>query len=134
MFKERKNKNIGAVGTLFRGLLICTVLFFIFMLAVTTIRYLGDDPTYRSELWSFGAFLLSGAVAGAIIRRISGEGGLLIAVLSATELLLILFIIAVITSGVPSVSTLVNYGVYLGAVAIAAFLAGQKPKRRRRYR
>ena len=134
MFKERKNKDLGAVGRLLRGLLICTLLFFSFMLIMTLVRFLGDDPTYRSELWAFCAFLLSGAVAGAIIRRISGGGGLLIAAISALELVLILFLIAVITSGVPSLPSLVNYGIYVGTVAITAFLVGLKPKRRRRRR
>ena len=134
MFKERKNKDLGAVGRLLRGLLICTLIFFSFMLAVTIVRFLGDDPTYRSKLWSFGAFILSGIVAGAVIRGINGGGGILIATLSATELVLILFIIAVITSGVPSLPSLVNYGVYVGTVAITAFLVGLKPKRRRRRR
>ena len=101
---------------------------------MTLIRFLGDDPTYRSELWAFGAFLLSGAVAGAIIRRISGEGGLLIATISALELVLILFLIAVITSGVPSLPSLVNYVIYVGVVTISAFIVGVKPKKRRRIR
>jgi hypothetical protein len=134
MLKQRKNKDLGAVGKLLRGLLICTLLFFSFMLIMTLVRFLGDDPTYRSELWAFCAFLLSGAVAGAIIRRISGGGGLLIAAISALELVLILFLIAVITSGVPSLPSLVNYGIYVGTVAITAFLVGLKPKRRRRRR
>ena len=134
MFKERKNKNPSAVGELLRGLLICTLLFFSFMLVTALILYLGDDPTYRSELWSFGAFLLSGALAGFVIRRIRGEGGVLIATLSALELVLILFLVAVITSGVPSLPSLVNYGVYVGVVAAVAALAGMKPKRHRRHR
>ena len=134
MFKERKIKDVGAVGRLLRGLLVCTLLFFLFMLALTLVRYLGDDPTYRSKLWSTCAFLLSGAVAGMIIRRISGEGGTLIAALSATELVLLLFIIAVITSGVPSLPSLVNYVIYVGAVTVSAFLIGLKPKRHRRRR
>ena len=134
MFKERKIKDVGAVGRLLRGLLVCTLLFFLFMLALTLVRYLGDDPTYRSKLWSTCAFLLSGAVAGMIIRRISGEGGTLIAALSATELVLLLFIIAVITSGVPSLPSLVNYVIYVGAVTVSAFLIGLKPKRYRRRR
>ena len=134
MLKQRKNKDLGAVGKLLRGLLICTLLFFSFMLIMTLVRFLGDDPTYRSELWAFFAFLLSGAVAGAIIRRISGDGGLLIAAISALELVLILFLIAVITSGVPSLPSLVNYVIYVGVVAIAAFLVGLRPARHRRRR
>lgn len=134
MLKQRKSKDVGAVGRLLRGLLVCTVLFFLFMLALTLVRYFSDDPTYRSKLWSTCAFLLSGAVGGMIIRRISGDGGTLIAALSATELVLLLFIIAVITSGVPSLPSLVNYGVYVGIVAIAAFLVGLRPARHRRRR
>ena len=134
MLKQRKNKDLGAVGKLLRGLLICTLLFFSFMLIMTLVRFLGDDPTYRSELWAFCAFLLSGAVAGAIIRRISGDGGLLIAAISALELVLILFLIAVITSGVPSLPSLVNYVIYVGVVTVSAFLIGLKPKRHRRRR
>ena len=133
MFKQRKNKDFGAVGELLRGLLICTLLFFAFMLIITLILYLGDDPTYRSELWSFGAVLFSGAVAGAVIRRIHGDGGVLIATLSALELVLILFLISVIISGVPSLPTLVNYGVYVGICSLCAFFATKKPKRRFRH-
>mgnify|MGYP003319253282 CR=1 FL=1 len=132
MLKQRKNKDLGAVGKLLRGLLICTLLLFSFMLIMTLVRFLGDDPTYRSELWACCAFRLSGDVAGAIIRRISGHGGLLIAAISALELVLILFLIAVITSGVPSLPSLVNYVIYVGAVTVSAFLIGKRPKRHRR--
>ena len=134
MLKQRKSKDLGAAGRFLRGLLICTLLFFSFMLILTLILFLGDDPTYRSELWAFGAFLLSGAAAGVIIRRISGEGGLLIATISALELVLILFLIAVITSGVPSFPSLVNYVIYVGVVTASASLVGLKPKKHRRRR
>ena len=87
MFKERKKKDRGGVGALLTGLLVCTVLLFSCLLIATLILYFGDDPTYRSELWSFGAFILSGAVSGAVICRMEGDGGLLIATLSAIELI-----------------------------------------------
>ena len=134
MLKQRKKRDYGTMGDLLTGLLVCTLLLFAFLFITTVILYFGDDPTYRSELWAFCAFLLSGAVAGAIIRRISGDGGLLIAAISALELVLILFLIAVITSGVPSLPSLVNYVIYVGTVAITAFLVGLKPKRHRRRR
>jgi hypothetical protein len=103
-------------------------------LLFTLILYFGDDPTYRSELWSFGAFILSGAVSGAVICRMEGDGGLLIATLSAIELVLLLFLIATVTSGVPALSAIVNYAIFVLATALTAFLILHGPKRRGHHR
>lgn len=134
MFKERKKKDRGGVGALLTGLLVCTVLLFSCLLIATLILYFGDDPTYRSELWSFGAFILSGAVSGAVICRMEGDGGLLIATLSAIELVLLLFLIATVTSGVPALPTIVNYAIFVLATALTAFLILHGPKRRGHHR
>ena len=131
MLKQRKKRDYGTMGDLLTGLLVCTLLLFAFLFITTVILYFGDDPTYRSELWSFGAFILSGGVAGAIICRMTGSGGLLIATLSALELALLLFLIATVSSGVPALPTIVNYAIYVAATALCAFLTLHKPRRRK---
>lgn len=131
MMKHSKTKDVGKARALLTGLLAATLSFFAFMLFVTLILYLGDDPTYKSELWSFGAMLLSGVVAGAINAHLRG-GGVMIAVFAALALVLLLFIIGVIFVGLPSLPSIVNYAIYVAVSAVAAFFALQKPKKRHR--
>ena len=134
MFKQRNKKNSSLIEGVLTGVLICTLLFFAFMLVATIILYLGGDPTYKSELWSFGAMLLSGAVAGPVNSRVREKNGVLLSVLSALMFVILLFLIATLTSGVPSLPTLVNYAVYVAVVAICAYLSLHKPKKHRRHR
>ena len=132
MTKHNKTRNSGALRSALTGLLIATLSFFGFMLFATLILYLGSDPTYKSELWSFGAMLLSGAVASFINAKRYGEGGVAIATLSALLLCLIVFLVGVISSGLPSLPSLVNYLLYVGISAVSAYFALRQPKKRRR--
>ena len=132
MIKRNKTRDNGALRSVLTGLLVATLVFFGFMLLATLLLYLGSDPTYKSELWSFGAMLLSGVVAGFINAKRCGEGGVLIATLSALLLSLIIFLIGVISSGIPSLPSVVNYILYVGLSATSAYLALRQPKKRRR--
>ena len=132
MMKRTKTKDTGALRPLLTGLLVATVAFFACMLFATLILYLGTDPTYKSELWSFGAMLLSGALAGFINAKRCGDGGVLIATLSALLLVLTVFLIAVFAMGLPSLPSVVNYLLYIGISAVSAYLASREPKRRHR--
>ena len=126
--KSQKSK----IEILLTGLLFATISFFSTMIVAALVAYLGDDPTGKSELWSFGAMLLSGVIAGYINARVWGDDGLLIAILSALALVLMLFIIGTIAYGVPSLPTIVNYAIYIGISGISAFFGARKPKRRHR--
>ena len=132
MLKHTRGESAGALRPILTGLLVATVCFFLFMLITSAVLFLGDDPTYKSELWSFGAMLISGAVAGFINAKLRGDGGVLIATLSALVLILILFIVGVIFVGLPSLASITNYVIYVAVSALAAFFASQKPKKRRR--
>ncbi len=132
MIKRTKTKDTGALRPLLTGLLVATLSFFACMLIATLVLYLGSDPTYKSELWSFGAMLLSGALAGFINAKRCGEGGVIIATLSALLLVLILFLVGIVTMGVPSLPSVINYVLYIGISAVSAYFAQRQPKKRRR--
>ena len=132
MKKHNKTRDNGALRSALTGLLAATLTFFGFMLLATLILYLGSDPTYKSELWSFGAMLLSGVVAGFINAKRHGEGGVAIATLSSLGLALIVFLVGVIASGLPSLPSVINYFLYVGLSAISAYFALREPKKRRR--
>ena len=130
MSKHKTKSEKSTLEILLTGLLIATVSFFAFMLVSALVAYLGDDPTYKSELWSFGAMLLSGAVAGFINSK--RWDSMITALFSSLALVLILFIIGTISYGVPSLPTLVNYAIYVGISGIAAFFGVRRPKGRHR--
>ena len=132
MSKYRMKSEKSKIEILLTGLLFATLSLFATMIIAAIIAYIGDDPTYKSELWSFGAMLLSGVIAGYINAKAKGEDSTLIAVLSALALVLILFIIGTIAYGVPSLPTIVNYAIYIGISGISAFFGARKPKRRHR--
>ena len=132
MMKRTKSRDTSALRALLTGLLVSTVSFFACMLIATLILFLGDDPTYKSELFSFGAMLISGAIAGFITSRMRGEGGTLIATLAALALVLLLFIIGTVSTGLPSLPSVINYAIYVGISAVAAFLGRPREKHRHR--
>ena len=131
MSKHRIKSDKSNLEALLTGLLVATLSFFGATLLAAIIAFLGDDPTYKSELWSFGAMLVSGVIAGYINARMRGEGGAIFAVLSSLALVLILFIIGSIAYGVPSLSALVNYAIYIGISGVSAFF-GERSTRRHR--
>ena len=131
MSKYKIKSDKSNLEALLTGLLVATLSFFAATLIATVIAFLGDDPTYKSELWSFGAMLLSGTIAGYINARLQGEGGAVFAILSALALVLILFIIGSIAYGVPSLSTLINYAIYIGISGASAFFGARRPRRHR---
>ena len=132
MSKHRTKSEKSKIEILLTGLLFATISFFSTMIVAALVAYLGDDPTGKSELWSFGAMLLSGVIAGYINARVWGDDGLLIAILSALALVLMLFIIGTLAYGVPSLPTIVNYAIYIGISGAAAFFGARRPKRRHR--
>lgn len=125
--KTKGEKN--GVRSILTGFLVATLSFFALMLLAALVCYLGSDPTYKSELWSFSAMLLSGVIAGFINGR--RQVGIITALLSALALILILFIIGSVAYGLPSMPTLVNYAIYVAISGIAAFFGTRRPKRRR---
>ena len=132
MSKHKIKSQKSKIEILLTGLLFATISFFAVMIVAALVAYLGDDPTGKSELWSFGAMLLSGVIAGYINARVWGDDGLLIAILSALALVLMLFIIGTLAYGVPSLPTIVNYAIYIGISGISALFGARKPKRRHR--
>lgn len=128
---KHTGRETGALRIILTGLLVTTISFFSFMLLTAALLFFGDDPTYRSELWSFGAMILSGAVGGFVNSKLRTNGGVTVATLSSLALILILFTVGVITGGLPSVPSLVNYAIYVAVSAISAFFASARPKKRR---
>ena len=131
MVKRKESGDKSRIRMLLRGLLVSTVSYFGCLTLATVILYLGDDPTYKSELWSFGAMLVSGCIAGAVNRRLVSEGGVVTAMLSSLSLVLILLLVSFTTSSLPSVPMVTNYLIYLLLSTIAALLSGKRAKRRR---
>jgi len=132
MMKHKRTKDTGTVRALATGLLVATLSFFLFAILVTIILFLGDDPTSKSKIFSFGALLISGAVSGFINARLAGDGGAVIALLSALAFILVMFLVGTVSVGLPSLASVINYALYICISAVSAYFAIQKPKRRHR--
>ncbi len=91
------------------------------------------DPTALTGVMGLIALLGSGAVSAFINRRIFGEAGLMIALLSALLLSLLLLGIGLIASGgsLPPRCP-VNYLCYMGVSLLSSLLGKPREKRRRR--
>ena len=130
MSKHKTKREKSAIEERLSGFLIATVCFFSLMLIASVIAFFSDDPTGKSELWSFGAMLLSGAISGFLNAR--RTRGVVIPLLSSLLLLLTLFIIAAIAYGAPSLPSLINYAIYIGISGVFAFFGQRSPKNTRR--
>ncbi|MBQ8528881.1 MAG: hypothetical protein IJ459_04005 [Clostridia bacterium] len=105
----------------------------VFTLIGAALASASEDPTAKVGLYSLLSLLLAAAVGGFIVSRLSGEGGIKIALLCALAVVMVMLLISVIvTGGAPSVSALMNYGCYLGVYALAAILGKRRGGKRRR--
>jgi len=132
-----KNRRTRKEGGLLHGFLPClglsALLIPVSALVATAFASASDDPTGKAGLYSLLALLLSAAVSGFTVSRLSGEGGVKLAALCALAIVLIMLLISIIATGkIPSVGALMNYGCYLGVAALSALVGRKREKRHRR--
>ena len=130
-------KSVGGAGTA-KLFLICfaisVILILLFSLISSAIVGSLDDPTESVGIFSLGTMLIAAALSGIISTRIKGEGGLRFSTLVALSVVLIMLLInVIISSGRVSGGAFMNYGCYLGVVALSAFL-GRKREGHRKHR
>lgn len=90
-----------------------------------------DDPTKSIGLFSLGAMMLSAIVSGIICARLRGEGEVRFSCLVGLAIVLTMLLINVIVSkGRVSLGAFMNYGCYMGAFTLSAFLGKRKGSHR----
>ena len=85
------------------------------------------DPTKNIGMFSLGAMVLSAMLSGILCSRIKSEGGLRFASLVGLAVVLIMLLInVIISSGRVSLAAFMNYGCYLGAYILSAYLGRKR--------
>ncbi|MBQ9084767.1 MAG: hypothetical protein IJY24_03830 [Clostridia bacterium] len=130
---KRRLCELPPIFMLLIGLLVALCALLVFTVCLGLYSATTKDPTRLSAVMGLISLLGSGAVAAFVNRRIFGERGFSIALLSALLLSLLLLGIGLIASGggLPPRCP-VNYLCYLGVSLIAALLGKPREKRRRR--
>ncbi len=107
-------------------------------LVLTLVSFLGafacnitEDPARLVGIVSFVVLLITAAVSSFILSRLRGEGGGLLAILTAAGFVILRIVISLFLSGT-DLSDLLDCGCYLGTGAIFALLGQKKIGRRRR--
>ena len=101
-------------------------------LALSIISYFTKDPTALSGAFSLLSLVLAGAVSAFISARMWGEGGALIAILSAVISAIVMLAIGLIwRGGLLPFGVLLNIAAFLAASALSATLAKRKKKAHR---
>ena len=130
----QKEKTRG-IKSLFISLLICAVLFVIISAVMTAFCYAGENPLGSVRLYSFAAFLLSGAIAAFVNAKRGGDGSFGTVFLTSLFFGFILLLFSVLFSGGKiGGNALMNIISYLLVSGLFTFLGTQKPKRHRRAR
>ena len=130
-----KNKKVGdsVLYTYFLSLGISVFSLLVCAFVASIVIYSGKDPTQGVGVASLITLILSAALSGIIISRISCEGGVKIAGLSALATVFIMLIIGVIlNSGKASPGAFINYGCYVGISLLSAYLGRKRGRKRRR--
>ena len=90
------------------------------------------DPTKNIGVFSLSAMVLSAILSGVLCSRIKGESGLRFASLVGLAVVLLMLLInVIISSGKVSLSAFMNYGCYLGAYILSAYLGRKRDGRHR---
>ena len=85
------------------------------------------DPTKNIGMFSLGAMILSAMLSGVLCARIKAESGLRFASLVGLAVVLLMLLInVIISSGRVSLSAFMNYGCYLGAYILSAYLGRKR--------
>ena len=131
MMKRNWIKNIKApvyilIGTLF-SYVVLTLLAFV--AAFITNRM--ENPAKYVGVAAFVTLILTAALSCYLISRLRGEGGGLLAILSAAGFVILRIVISLFLSGT-DLSDLLDCLCYLGTGAIFALLGQKRPKRRHR--
>lgn len=104
----------------------------ILSLVMAVIAGVSDDPTGMLDILSLAAMLISAVISGIFIPRYAKEGRVGYSTLVALAIVLVMLIVAVVCNGgkLP-LSAFMNYGCYVGTVALSSVIFKKKGKRRR---
>ena len=100
------------------------------------ISSLTKDPTALTGILSLVSLLFAGALTSFILTRvIRRDGGMLIAIVSATITGLLMSVIGLIMEGGSvNLNVFLNYLAFIGISGLFAFLAGKTNTKKRKYR
>ncbi len=130
----KKNKLLKNINP---PIFICVGVLFSYIV-LTVISLLGafvcnstEDPARLVGIVAFITLLLTAAVSSFILSRLRGEGGSLLAILTAAGFVIVRIVISLFLSGT-DLSDLLDCVCYLGTGAIFALLGQKKLGRRHR--
>ena len=130
--KKHKRKEFSLPILLLMGAGFALVTLGAVSLALSIISYFTKDPTALSGAFSLLSLVLAGAVSAFISARMWGEGGALIAILSAVISAIVMLAIGLIwRGGLLPFGVLLNIAAFLAASALSATLAKRKKKAHR---
>ena len=102
------------------------------VLALSIISYFTKDPTALTGAFSLLSLVIAGAVSAFVTAKVWGEGGALIAILSAAICAIVMLAIGLIwRGGLLPFGVLLNIAAFLAASALSATLAKKKKKAHR---
>lgn len=129
--KGKLLKNINppifiCIGVLFSYLVLTAVSFILALFCNMT-----EDPARIVGIMAFIALLITAAVSSFTLSRLRGEGGSILAILTAAGFIIVRIVVSLFLSGT-GLSDLLDCVCYLGVGAIFALLGGRRVGRRRR--
>ena len=135
MHREKRKIHVSGGGKFFLiSLALSLGILLVTSLVMSAIAYSSPDPTGKIGIYSLVSLIVSAAVSGFLISRLSGSGSVGMAALTSLATVLVLILFGAIASGGKlGVSALMNYLCYFG-VALLFSLFGKKRERRHRRR
>ena len=131
---QSRNSGIGIISGFAIEALFYIILFIISAFVAALFALRAESPMDAASVYSIPAVVVSAAFGGFILSKIRGEGGVKHAVISAALAASVLFIIGLITGGMPGVSAMINYISFVGIAGIFAFLGRKRERRHKRRR
>ena len=131
--KNRRGEENNLLRIYLAALLFSVALLVLSSLVFSVFAYLCDDPISLIGICSIGALLLSGIASGIFTARRAGGMGMAMLVALGVVLLMIICAIA-FSGGTPSLSAIMNYGIYALTLVLSSYLGRPREKRRHKIR
>ena len=129
--KSKLLKNINPPVFIFIGVTFSYLVLTLVSFILAFICNMTEDPARIVGIMAFVALLITAAVASFTLSRLRGEGGGILAILTAAGVVIVRIVISMLLSGT-GLSDLLDCLCYLGVSAIFGILGGRKGKRRKR--
>ena len=132
--KRFKTKNMSFGSLILIGAAICLVMLIPVSLILTVISSFLKNPTSATGIISLVCVLISAALSGLVIARISDEGRLPVSALSAVIAVSVMTVIGLLCKGgITTAGVFLNHSAYVALTVISAYF-GRPRRKKRKYR